>query len=165
MGGFDESLIGGCGALDFSIRLFGRDPNFHCQRYAPLARAVLDEHGEPDLPVKSRLIQRQRSWLQLNDSLKRYLELYAKFWRERTHFVERPPVDYGTPDFAVRLLGRDPGAPPRIDPADREEAISPMKIHMLRRERAWARLNDALDRCLETHDAFRPEQGGGKDRG
>lgn len=84
LGGFDESLIGGYGALDFSIRLFGRTPRFCCQRYAPLAQIALPDRGDPGLPLTDCLIRRQRSWLQLNDSLKRYLELYARFWQEQS---------------------------------------------------------------------------------
>lgn len=83
LGGLDESMIGGYGALDFSIRLFGRNPDFSCQRHVPLAQIALAEEEVPDLPMKSYLFQRQRSWLQLNDALKRYLELYGKFWREQ----------------------------------------------------------------------------------
>lgn len=89
LGGFDESLIGGYGALDFSIRLFGRKPEFCCQRYAPQARIVLEAHADPGLPLENYLLQRQRAWLQLNDSLKRYLELYGKFWLEHAG-EERP---------------------------------------------------------------------------
>lgn len=89
LGGFDESLIGGYGALDFSIRLFGRKPEFCCQRYAPQARIVLEAYADPGLPLENYLLQRQRAWLQLNDSLKRYLELYGKFWLEHTK-EERP---------------------------------------------------------------------------
>lgn len=89
LGGFDESLIGGYGALDFSIRLFGRKPDFCCQRYAPQARIVLEAHADPGLPLENYLLQRQRAWLQLNDSLKRYLELYGKFWLEHSK-EERP---------------------------------------------------------------------------
>lgn len=84
LGGFDESLIGGYGALDFSIRLFGRRPDFHCQRHVPQARLALEASEHLGLPLELYLIQRQRAWLQLNDSLKRYLELYGKFWQEHT---------------------------------------------------------------------------------
>lgn len=84
LGGFDESLIGGYGALDFSIRLFGRSPDFRCQRYVPQAQLVLEAPEHLGLPLEQYLLQRQRSWLQLNDSLKRYLELYGKFWQEHT---------------------------------------------------------------------------------
>lgn len=82
LGGFDESLIGGYGALDFSIRLFGRKPDFRSQRYVPQAQTALAAPGDLGLPLKDYLIQRQRSWLQLSDSLKRYLELYGMFWQE-----------------------------------------------------------------------------------
>lgn len=84
LGGFDESLIGGYGALDFSIRLFGRRPDFRCQRHVPQARLDLEAPEHLGLPLEQYLIQRQRAWLQLNDSLKRYLELYGKFWQEHT---------------------------------------------------------------------------------
>ena len=89
LGGFDESLLGGYGALDFSIRLFGRRPDFCCQRYEPRARVVLEAPAKPGLPLEDYLLQRQRAWLQLNDSLKRYLELYGKFWLEHAR-EERP---------------------------------------------------------------------------
>lgn len=89
LGGFDESLLGGYGALDFSIRLFGRKPDFCCQRYEPQARIVLGAPAKPGLPLGNYLLQRQRAWLQLNDSLKRYLELYGKFWLEHAR-EERP---------------------------------------------------------------------------
>ncbi len=84
LGGFDESLIGGYGALDFSIRLFGHTPDFYCQRYVPQAQVALSVPEYSSLPLEDYLLQRQRSWLQLNDSLKRYLELYGKFWQEQS---------------------------------------------------------------------------------
>lgn len=87
LGGFDESLIGGYGALDLSIRLFGRTPEFACQRHVPQARIALDAPEHLGLPLEQYLLQRQRAWLQLNDSLKRYLELYGKFWDEHTKEV------------------------------------------------------------------------------
>lgn len=87
LGGFDESLIGGYGALDFSIRLFGRVPEFACQRHVPQARIALEAPEHLGLPLEPYLMQRQRAWLQLNDSLKRYLELYGKFWLEHTKEV------------------------------------------------------------------------------
>lgn len=83
LGGFDESMIGGYGALDLSIRLFGFKPETGCQRYVPQARLRLTTADSTALPMYDYLIQRQRSWLQLNDSLKRYLELYGNFWREQ----------------------------------------------------------------------------------
>ncbi|WP_165070675.1 hypothetical protein [Desulfovibrio sp. ZJ200] len=83
LGGFDESLTGGYGALDFSIRLFGHTPDFDCQRYVPQAQVALSAQEYSNLPLEDYLFQRQRSWLQLNDSLKRYLELYGKFWQEQ----------------------------------------------------------------------------------
>ncbi|MSS27256.1 hypothetical protein FYJ44_04170 [Desulfovibrio sp. PG-178-WT-4] len=89
LGGFDESLIGGYGALDLSIRLFGCKPDFCCQRYAPRARIVLESPEHPGLPLENYLMQRQRAWLQLNDSLKRYLDLYGKFWLEHVNKEER----------------------------------------------------------------------------
>lgn len=83
LGGFDESLIGGYGALDLSIRLFGRNPDICSQRHVPqAAMRVLSPHGL-GLPMEEYLIQRQRSWLQLNDACKRYLELYGTFWQEQ----------------------------------------------------------------------------------
>lgn len=88
LGGFDESLIGGYGALDLSIRLFGRRPEFRSQRHLP--RAVLRLPGPHGLglPLDEYLLQRQRSWLQLNDACKRYLELYGKFWQEKTRGMQ-----------------------------------------------------------------------------
>ena len=82
LGGFDESLMGGYGALDFSIRLWGARPEFRCQRSVPQARLVLNDNEESALPLERHLLRRQRAWLQLNDSLKRYLELYGRFWQE-----------------------------------------------------------------------------------
>ena len=89
LGGFDESLLGGCGALDFSIRLWGKSPDFRCQRFVPRAKLVLNDAEDTALPLEGYLLQRQRAWLQLNDSLKRYLELYGRFWQE--HGKEERP--------------------------------------------------------------------------
>ena len=83
LGGFDESLIGGYGALDLSIRLFGRRPEYRCQRYVPKAQLTLVDSSDSGLPFESYLLQRHRAWLELNDSYKRYLGLYASFWQEQ----------------------------------------------------------------------------------
>lgn len=84
LGGFDESMIGGYGGLDWSIRLFASNQDFSSQQYARDARTVLELPDGDGLPMQGYLLQRQRSWLQLNDSLKRYLELYARFWQENS---------------------------------------------------------------------------------
>lgn len=79
LGGFDEAMQGGYGSLDLSIRLFGKNPRFNAQRYAHAA--VLEKVGENILSLSDYLTQRHRSWLELNEAMKRYLELYGKFWQ------------------------------------------------------------------------------------
>lgn len=81
-GGFDESMLPGYGALDLSIRVFGEHPDFKLQRYAPFAKLVWDDSDSEGLPFAEYLSLRQRSWLELNETMKTYLGLYAQFWQQ-----------------------------------------------------------------------------------
>lgn len=85
MGGFDEALPAGYGALDLSIRMFGKYPDFARQRHAPEARIVWQDAEAHGLPFAEYLSLRQRSWLTINENMKRYLDLYARFWQEHAH--------------------------------------------------------------------------------
>jgi hypothetical protein len=84
LGGFDESLIQGYGALDLSIKLYGKYFDITRQRYLHDAVATWDDPCGDGLPFMRRLQERQKSWLQVNTIYKGYLALYGAFWQERS---------------------------------------------------------------------------------
>lgn len=81
-GGFDEALESGYSALALSIRLFGQTPDFTSQRHIPGALVRWGDESLRELPFGEYFFQRQRSWMELNQTMKGYLELYAHFWQQ-----------------------------------------------------------------------------------
>lgn len=93
LGGFDEAMLPGYGALDMSIRLFGIQPDFFLQRHVPGAKLAWEDSSPDGLPFADYLSVRQRSWLELNETMKTYLSLYARFWQERAACRQEKIVD------------------------------------------------------------------------
>lgn len=81
LGGFDETLPPGFGAVDLSARIFARLPDPAAQQYCPEAEASLPSHGET---VRDSL-NSQASWNQINAKYAKDMLGYCVFWSN--HFL------------------------------------------------------------------------------
>lgn len=82
LGGFDETLQPGYGAVDLSARIFALWPDPGAQQYCPEAEAELPRSGEPRLES----LCGQISWDQINTKYAKDLWSYCVFWTE--HFAD-----------------------------------------------------------------------------
>ena len=83
LGGFDETQPQGYGALDLSIRIYGRYPEAQRQFHVPLASALAGDTFD----TSHRWAIRQRAWHQLNEKYALALLGYCLFWVE--HLVSK----------------------------------------------------------------------------
>ena len=73
LGGFDESLPEGCGAIDISIRLYERCSDLTRQRYQADAAVVADASFDPQM----RYARCQQAWHSLNKKYGQVLMYYS----------------------------------------------------------------------------------------